>query len=121
MKTAEIGAPRARRPPNAGKGRRKGVPNRATSNAREAITRLVEGNVDRLQEWLDAVAKEDPAAALRCVVDLLEFSVPRLSRVEHTTPPERSVEELTDEELAEVIRQHPGAPTTSSDGEHVDG
>lgn len=65
-------------------GSRKGVPNKATANAREAIARFVDGNVDRLNEWLDQIEAEDgPLAAFRCFSDLLEYHVPKLSRAEH--------------------------------------
>jgi hypothetical protein len=68
-----------------GAGRQKGRPNNATLNAREAIARLVEGNIDRLQGWLDEVAeKEGALAALRCLLDLLEYHVPKLTRAELT-------------------------------------
>ena len=67
-------------------GKRPG-PNRATKNAREAIAQFVDGNAARLQGWLDQIAadpKHGPAAALRCVTDLLEFHVPKLARTELT-------------------------------------
>ena len=68
-----------------GAGRQKGRPNNATRNAREAIARLVEGNIDRLQGWLDEVAEEEGAlAALRCLLDLLEYHIPKLTRAELT-------------------------------------
>lgn len=68
-------------------GRPKGTPNRATVNAREAIARLIDGNVGRLQGWLDEIAKDEgPKAAWQCFVDLLEFSVPKLARNELTGP-----------------------------------
>lgn len=64
-------------------GRAKGVPNRATTNAREAIARFVDGNTDRLQEWLDQIAadeKQGPREAFRCVMDVMEYHVPKLAR-----------------------------------------
>ena len=67
-------------------GRPKGVPNKATKNAREAIARFVDGNSDRLQGWLDAVAqdpKQGPKAALDAFMGLLEYHVPKLARTEH--------------------------------------
>ena len=38
-------------------GRPKGVPNKATSQAREAIAKFVDGNAHKMQEWLEQVAK----------------------------------------------------------------
>ena len=66
-------------------GSRKGRPNKTTQNAREAIARLVDGNTDRMQEWLDRIAiEEGPMAAWRCLSDVIEYHVPKLSRAEVT-------------------------------------
>lgn len=73
---------RAKRPQPKG-GSRKGIPNKATANAREAIARFVDGNADRLNGWLDEIeAKDGPKAAFACFTDLLEYHVPKLSRAE---------------------------------------
>lgn len=63
-------------------GRPKGAPNKATTEAREAIARFVDGNADRLQGWLDRVAEDNPLAAINAVRDLLEYHVPKLARTE---------------------------------------
>lgn len=92
-----------RKPPNAGIGRVKGVPNKATVNAREAIARLVDGNAARMQEWLDAIARDEgPMAAWRCLADVIEYHVPKLSRSELTA--QVNVVETTDQAviLAEI-------------------
>lgn len=82
MTSPKVGA--ARRG-NAGKGRAKGVPNKATANAREAIGRFVDGNADRLNAWLDQIEEQDgPKAAFQCFTDLIEYHVPKLARTEHT-------------------------------------
>ena len=50
---------------------RKGRPNKATANAREAIARLVDGFSPRLEEWLEEIyQKEGPQAAWRCFSDV---------------------------------------------------
>jgi len=68
-----------------GQGRKKGVPNKATLQARQAIAIFVDGNSDRLQGWLDEIAAEKGAeAAFKCFVDLLEYHVPKLARTEIT-------------------------------------
>lgn len=64
----------------AGPGRPAGSPNRVTTEVREALSDLIAGNVPRLQEWLDRVAKHNPKAALEIYVKLVEFVVPRLAR-----------------------------------------
>jgi hypothetical protein len=37
-------------------GRPKGVPNKSTAMAREAIAQFVDGNAHKMQEWLEQVA-----------------------------------------------------------------
>lgn len=77
--------PVRRKPPAAGMGRRKGVPNKATANAREAIARLVDENTTRLQGWLDEIAEEQGAkAAWQCFMEVVEYHIPKLSRAEVT-------------------------------------
>ena len=72
---------------NAGKGRVKGTPNKSTANAREAIARFVDGNAERLQEWLDQIAETDgPKDAFRCLMDVMEYHVPKLARTEVSAP-----------------------------------
>lgn len=74
-------------------GRPKGTANKATANAREAIGRLIDGNVGKLQGWLDEIAeKEGAKAAWQCFVDLLEFGVPKLSRAELTGADGKAIE-----------------------------
>ncbi len=65
-------------------GRKKGVPNRATAEAREAIARFVDKNSGRLQEWLDKVAEKDPDRAFTLFQSVIEYHVPKLARQEIT-------------------------------------
>jgi hypothetical protein len=69
--------------------RPKGSPNKATANAREAIAKLVEGNVGRLEGWLDEIAADErhgPLAAYRCFMDVIEYHIPKLARTELSGP-----------------------------------
>ena len=64
-------------------GRKAGAPNKATTNAREAIARLVDGNIDRLQGWLDEIAHDEGArSAWGCFMDVVEYHIPKLARTE---------------------------------------
>jgi len=76
-------------------GRPKGSQNKVTVQAREAIAAFVEGNVDRLNGWLDQIAngkkeddgdkwlyKPDPKGAYECFMNVVEYHIPKLARVE---------------------------------------
>ena len=56
---------------------------KATLAAREAIARFIDGNTERLQEWLDEIYRRDgPKAAFQCFTTMLEFYVPKVARRE---------------------------------------
>lgn len=77
--------PRKTLPP--GPGRPKGLKNKSTMLAKEAIARFVDGNAEQLQGWLEEIHKKDgPAMAFKCFADLLEYHVPKLSRSEISGP-----------------------------------
>lgn len=86
-------------------GRKAGVPNKATANARAAIAKLVDDNAGRMQAWLDQIANEQgPQAAWRCMTDVIEYHVPKLSRSEVSANINvtRSAAEMSDDELAAI-------------------
>jgi hypothetical protein len=81
-----------RPPPNAGKGRPKGIPNKSTAVVREAIATLLERNSDKMDEWLQMVAYGDdslgikpaPDKALDIMQKMAEYHIPKLARTEVT-------------------------------------
>ena len=76
-------------------GRPVGSSNKATSQAREAIAKFVDGNAYRMEEWLEKVAtgvkdeKTDkwlvapnPEKAFGMLQTVMEYHVPKLARTE---------------------------------------
>ena len=71
-----------------GKGSRKG-----TIHAREAIALFVERNTPKLAELIHRIEAENgPLAAFKCIESMIEYHVPRVSRVEHMGTNEGPVE-----------------------------
>ena len=81
-------------------GRKAGIPNKTTAQAREAIALFVDGNAHRLAEWLDEVAngipdqdiKPNPAKAFELFQSVVEYHVPKLARTEITGADEGPIE-----------------------------
>jgi hypothetical protein len=63
-------------------GRPKGVANKATTQAREAIAMFVEGNVDRLNGWLEQIAADSPKDAFDRFMSVVEYHIPKLARTD---------------------------------------
>ena len=63
-----------------GAGRPAGVPNKATTEVKEAIVAFTSANVDKLDEWLNSI--DDPAKRLDLYFKALEYTMPKLARSE---------------------------------------
>ena len=74
--------PRPVLPP--GPGRPKGLQNKSTALAREAIAAFVDNNAHRLEGWLDQIADKDPKQAFDCFQSVVEYHIPKLARTELT-------------------------------------
>jgi hypothetical protein len=84
-----------RKPPNAGKGRVKGVPNKVTATARKVMQMVADGRGEDFIRWMDETASgqrgkkgwsraPNPEGAARLYLQALEFTVPKLARTELT-------------------------------------
>ena len=84
-------------------GRPAGVPNKATSQAREAIARFVDGNAPSMQKWLEQVAEgvkndenkyivlPNPEKAFGMLQSVMEYHLPKLARTEHSSDEDQPV------------------------------
>ena len=77
-----MAAKKGTKPPAAGRGRKRGVPNKTTGAAREVFTQFVERNAEKAQTLFDRIARKNPAKALELLTKLAEFVVPKLQRTE---------------------------------------
>lgn len=65
-----------------GQGRKKGVPNKATRDVREAIATFASANVDQMGVWLAQI--DDPAKRMDLFLRAIEYHIPKLARTEQT-------------------------------------
>jgi hypothetical protein len=63
-------------------GRPKGAINRSTEQMKLSIARATNSVLDDLPKLLDEMKKKDPRSAIDLVIKLLEYNLPKQSRVE---------------------------------------
>lgn len=81
----------------------------STGRVRYALSQLAQNNVEKVQEWLDAIELVDgPKAAMEIYLKMIEYSVPKLSRTEvkvEDSAGNAVVAELGMDDLKEIIRK----------------
>jgi hypothetical protein len=65
-------------------GKKPGTQNEQTRRMKESFAFLIEGNLDRMTEWLDQIAEVDPKSAMDIIIRLSERFVPKLSQQQLT-------------------------------------
>jgi hypothetical protein len=63
-------------------GRPKGIPNKTTTEIREAFSELLQGNLEQLK--VD-IASLEPASRVKLLLDMAQFVVPKLRNVDLKT------------------------------------
>lgn len=78
-------------------------PNKTTKEIREAYTKLVSDSIPKFTKWLDRVAEENPDKALKLIIDLSAYIIPKISQttliVEEDTEAKFDYSKLSEEEL----------------------
>jgi hypothetical protein len=77
------------------KGRPKGVPNKTTQELKETINKIVSISLDNYLEDIEKVRKQDPMKALQLSKDLIEYVMPKMSKMELSGEINHKVEKLT--------------------------
>jgi hypothetical protein len=77
------------------KGRPKGAINRSSEMMKLSIARATNNVLDDLPKMLEDMKKKDPKAAIDIALKLLEFHLPKQSRVEMKAEVEQRIQQIT--------------------------
>ena len=66
-------------------GRPKGSKNKNTQQIREAYQRLTEDNLENMSIWIQQIAADSPERAFKLMLEMSEFVLPKISRMELTS------------------------------------
>src|SRR5487761_1782055 len=92
-----------------GSGRRPGQVNKVTAVTRQFFQKLLDDNGDKIQGWLNRIARRDPEKALRLLVDVAEYCLPKLARSDTHVHVHRDLGDYTDDDLQVLAQQEPHA------------
>lgn len=70
---------------NGGFSRPKGSPNKVTQSVRDAYKNLVEKKAPQFNKWIDRIAEDNPAEAMKIMIMMSEYFIPKLARTEVKT------------------------------------
>lgn len=78
-----------------GKGRPPGSANRSTEQMKLSIARATNRVLDNMPTILDKLIKEDPKAAVDLAIKLMEFHIPKMSRIEMKAEIEQKIQQIS--------------------------
>ena len=88
------------------KGRPKGAVNRSTEMMRLSVARATNKVLDNLPTIMEEMMKDDPRAAVDLAIKLLEFNLPKQSRVEMKAEIEQKIQQINLNILDGTKHQH---------------
>ena len=77
------------------KGRPKGAVNRSTEMMKLSIARATNRVLDDLPKIMEEMMKKDPKSAVDLALKMLEFHMPKLSRVEMKAEVEQKIQQIS--------------------------
>ena len=95
-------------------GIKKGDQHKVTKDIKEAYKMLLEMNLVNLTDWMQSVANKDPERAIKIMIELSEYVIPKLQRTEvknENEPANDPYENLTFEQLYQLA--HGRKPDTA--------
>ena len=88
------------------KGRPKGAVNRSTEMMRLSVARATNKVLDNLPAIMEDMMRDDPRAAVDLAIKLLEFNLPKQSRVEMKAEIEQKIQQINLNILDGTKHQH---------------
>ena len=64
-------------------GRPKGSPNTDTSLVKEAYSQIINSNLENVNDWIEEVGRTNPLQAIKIILKMSDYVLPKLSRVKH--------------------------------------
>lgn len=101
---ASVEAPK-RKPPSAGRGRKKGEINKATRDVRLIIAKVAEKNAAKIEGWLTRIGRKNPAKAMDLYLRMLEYHIPKLTRAEIVRPDDKNQRVIDSSQLTAEQRE----------------
>ena len=77
------------------KGRPKGAINRSTEMMKLSIARATNRVLDQLPTIMEEMVKKDPKGAVDLALKMLEFHMPKMSRIEMRAEVEQRIQQIT--------------------------
>lgn len=88
-------------------GRPKGTLNKNNKDIRDAYAKLISDKVPKFGEWIDTIAEDNPEKALRLLIELSPYVIPRLANqtvtIEDTEGSDIDYTKLNDTEITMLI------------------
>jgi hypothetical protein len=76
-------------------GRPLGAINRSTEQMKLTIARAVNNTLDTIQKDLEEIKKRDPEKAIQLAMQLMEYTLPKLSRTEMKAEIEQKIQQVS--------------------------
>ena len=64
-------------------GRPKGSSNTDTSLVKEAYSQIINSNLESVNDWIEEVGRTNPLQAIKLILKMSDYVLPKLSRVKH--------------------------------------
>lgn len=86
-------------------GRKKGTPNKTTKEIRNAFQLIIDNNLNNIDKWLNKIAETNPEKAITIILNISEYVLPKLNKVEIEKNAKDDYENMTDEELDAELKK----------------